>query len=207
MEGLKMQHEIRYLSLFGPDGTGEVRFGEGEQANRLVGLIPVNSLSQDLGGFRERLQPTAFRSTLSAGSDVLALVDHSREKLLGRSSNGTLRLAETAAGLEVVIDMPNTSYANDMRELAKRGDLGGLSFAFKVRQGGQRFSREGGQTIRDLTDIDFKEISVISAHPAYKDARVALRCANIDPEALKQAQEILHPNLSRCGTAFRRCLV
>ena len=197
------QLETRYLSLFGPVGSGELRFGEGEQSNRLVGLIPFNSLSHDLGGFRERIAPTAFRSTLASGADVLALVDHSKEKLLGRLSNGTLRLSETPAGLEVSIDLPATSYANDMRELAKRGDLGGLSFGFRMKPAGQRFVREGGQIIRDLLDIDAKEVSVISATPAYRDTAVALRCASIDPEVLK---EIPRPNLSRCATAFRMCL-
>lgn len=196
------QLETRIASLF-DEATAkvELRVGEGEVPHRFVGVIPFNALSADLGGFRERITPTAFRSTLSTGADVLALCDHSREKLLGRTSNGTLRLAESPKGLEVTIDLPDTSYARDMRELVKRHDIRGLSFGFRVREGGQKFIREGGQTIRDLLDIDLREVSLVS-QPAYPDTAVALRSLSA-----ATAPENLRPVLSRCNTQLRHLLV
>jgi HK97 family phage prohead protease len=173
-----MQLETRDLTLFGIDPS-ELRFGEEETPNRFVGLIPFGTLSVDLGGFKERIAPSAFTTTIKGGSDVRALVDHDPSKLLGRSSNSTLRVLETAAGLAVEIDVPNTSYANDLCELVKRRDVRGLSFGFKVREGGQRFVKEGGLTIRELTDIDLREVSVVSS-PAYHDTTVSIRSAEID---------------------------
>lgn len=199
------QLETRFVSLFGTaDGT-ELRLSEGtgEQPHRFVGLIPFNSLSVDLGGFKERLMPTAFRSTLAGGADIRALVDHNAEKLLGRTSSATLRVAETDKGLAVEIDVPQTSYGNDLRELVRRKDVRGLSFGFRVRQNGQRFTKEGGQTIRELTDIDLREVSVVST-PAYADTTLALRSAVIDPDV---AKEIARPNWSRCATRLRNSLV
>lgn len=173
-----MQLELRHLSLF-PDQQQELRIGEGETPNRFVGLIPFGTLSVDLGGFKERITPTAFTTTVKGGGDVRALVDHDAGKLLGRTSNNTLRIIETPAGLSVEVDVPDTTYARDLRELVRRRDVRGLSFGFKVREGGQRFIKEGGFTIRELTDIDLREVSVVSL-PAYQDTSVAIRSAQID---------------------------
>lgn len=199
------QLETRFVSLFGSDDATELRLteGGGEQPHRFVGLIPFQTLSVDLGGFKERLMPTAFRSTLSSGADIRALADHDSTKLLGRTSNSTLRVAETDKGLAVEIDIPDTSYGRDVRELVRRRDIRGLSFGFKVRQSGQRFVKEGGLTIRELHDIDLKEVSIVS-QPAYQDTAVALRSAQIDPTVM---QEITRPNYSRAATLLRRSLL
>jgi hypothetical protein len=185
-----MQLELRHLSLF-PDQQQELRIGEGEMPNRFVGLIPFLTTSVDLGGFKERLTPSAFTTTVKGGGDVRALVDHDPAKLLGRTANNTLRVIETPAGLAVEIDIPATSYANDLRELVRRRDIRGLSFGFRCREGGQRFIKEGGTTIRELTDIDLREVSIVST-PAYQDTSVAIRSAQIDPaisELLKGEQK------------------
>lgn len=200
-----MQLETRFISLFGNDASTELRLTDavGEQPPRFIGVIPFNSLSVDLGGFKERLMPTAFRSTLLSGNDVRALADHDPAKLLGRTSNQTLRIMETGDGLTVEIDLPDTSYARDIRELVRRKDIRGLSFGFKVNKDGQKFIKEAGQMIRELTDIDLKEVSIVS-QPAYADTAVALRSAKIDPDIMRQ---LARPHFDRCSTAFRRVLV
>ena len=202
---MQSQLETRFVSLFGSGDGTELRLteGGGEQPHRFVGLIPFNSLSVDLGGFKEKLMPTAFRSTLSSGADIRALADHDSTKLLGRTSNSTLRVAETDRGLAVEIDMPDTSYARDMRELVKRRDIRGLSFGFKVRQHGQKFTKEGGLAVRELHDIDLKEVSIVS-QPAYADTAVALRSAQIDPSVMRQ---LARPNYSRAATLLRRSIL
>lgn len=193
-----MQLETRNVTLFGPDGI-ELRVGEGETPHRFVGTIPFLSLSQDLGGFKERLMPTAFKSSLASGQDIRALVDHDAAKLLGRTSNGTLRVAPGEKGLAVEMDLPDTSYGRDIRTLVARRDIRGLSFGFKVREGGQRFLKEGGLTVRELHDIDLREISVVSL-PAYADTDVAIRSAVIDPsviEELRASKKIIRLQTAR----------
>lgn len=200
---MQQQLETRFISFFGSSDSCELRVGEGEQPHRFLGLIPFGTLSQDLGGFKERIMPTAFRSSLSSGQDIRALVDHDSAKLLGRTSNSTLRVADTDKGLAVEIDIPDTSYGRDVRELVRRRDIRGLSFGFKVRDGGQKFFREGGLTIRELTDIDLREVSVV-ALPAYADSAVALRSAFIDPMVSRQ---LARPLADRCATKLRQSML
>lgn len=161
----------------------EVRAGVGEQPSKLIGYAAVyNSLSADLGGFKERIMPGAFKGSVAGSTDIRALVDHDSTKLLGRTSNGTLRLAEDAKGLRIEIDLPDTSYARDTRNLIARKDVRGMSFGFLIPDGGQRFTKESGQTIRELTNIDLREVTVTSV-PAYGDTSVQVR---VDPSILAQ---------------------
>ncbi len=167
----------------------------------LVGYAAVfNSLSADLGGFKERILPGAFAAALKSGQDIRALVDHDSTKLLGRTSNQTLRIAEDANGLRIEVDLPNTSYANDVRELVKRGDVKGMSFGFRVPKGGERFTKEAGQSVRELRAIDVREVTVTSV-PAYGDTSVSLR---VDPDAIRRAAANKNENaMARLAKARR----
>jgi HK97 family phage prohead protease len=164
--------------------------------NTLVGYAAVfGSLSADLGGFKERILPAAFKNSLSNGQDVRALVDHDPGKILGRTSNGTLRLSEDNIGLRVEIDTPDTTYGRDVLESVRRGDIRGMSFGFKVPQGGQRFLNESGLKVRELTNIDLREVTATSI-PAYGDTSLLLR---VDPDAIRQAaEEISAHGIANC---------
>lgn len=201
---MQQQLELRATSLFGID-TAEIRIGEGDTPNRFVGMIPFMTPSVDLGGLIERITPTAFTTTIKNGQDVRALVDHDPAKLLGRTSNQTLRMVETANGLAVEIDIPDVSYARDMRELVRRRDVKHLSFGFRVRGGaaGQRFVKEGGTTVRELLDVDLREVSIV-AQPAYVDTSVALRSAQVDPLLM---QQIARPAAARRAVQLRRVML
>jgi HK97 family phage prohead protease len=84
---------------------------------KIVGYAAVfNARSANLGGFREEIAPGAFTDALAANEEVLALVEHSPEKILGRRSMGTLTLAQDDKGLRVEIDPPNTTVGNDAVE-------------------------------------------------------------------------------------------
>jgi uncharacterized protein len=181
------QLELRDLSVFLPDVPEELRMQiDKATPTRLVGYAAVfGSLSNDLGGFKERIQPGAFRNTIESNQDVRALVDHDASKILGRTSSGTLRLMEDSRGLRFELDLPEgVSYAADLRALVARGDIRGMSFGFKVPPGGHSFSREGGQTVRDLNNIDCREITFTSV-PAYSDTSLSLR---VDPSVLQEIQ-------------------
>jgi HK97 family phage prohead protease len=148
----------------------------GLDAGRLVGYASVfGPLSEDLGGFRERIAPGAFNRTLhNKSSDVRALVNHDSTMVLGRRQNDTLQLSVDSTGLKVTINPPSTSYAADLMELVKRGDVSQMSFGFIVTPGGESWNVEDGVKIRTVSDLELLEVSVVSI-PAYPDTTVAVR--------------------------------
>src|SRR5258706_3130819 len=128
--------------------------------------------SVDLGGFREIMLPESVDRTLREAIDVRALVDHDTSKVLGRMKAGTLALRKTPQGLQVEIDPPNTTAARDILESVNRGDVSGMSFAFRVLT--DAWHEEDGQPIREVVDMRISEVSVVT-FPAYPDTSVSLR--------------------------------
>jgi len=138
---------------------------------RLEGHAAVFDQEASLPGFREVIRRGAFKRSLEGGNDIVALVDHDRTKLLARVKSGTLRLEEDERGLVFSLDLPSTGAGRDVLALAERGDLGGASFGFLVRKGGERFDGDK----RELTDIDLREISIVSTWPQYDGTTVSAR--------------------------------
>lgn len=139
------------------------------EGRQLSGVAAPFGVVADIGQFRERIAPGAFAATLAENRDVLALAEHDATRVLARTRSGSLKLAETARGLEYSLMLPDTTIANDLRALAARGDLGGVSIGFRC----VRDSWEGD--IRTLHEIELHEISIVSAFPAYPETTVALR--------------------------------
>jgi HK97 family phage prohead protease len=132
--------------------------------------IVFNVLSEDLGGFRERILPQAVDRSLS--SDVRALVDHDTGKVLGRTRSGTLTLRKDPKGLFSTIDPDlEISYARDIVRSVNRGDVTGQSFGFIVVE--DNWHMEDGEAVRDVIDMDLKEISVVT-FPAYLETTVSM---------------------------------
>ena len=145
----------------------EVRASGGR---RLVGYAATFGAEAKLGRVRETIAPGAFAGSLSG--DILALLDHDPGKVLGRTRSGSLKLHEDAKGLAFDLELPDTQAGADVLALATRGDLGGMSFGFVVPAGGESWQGER----RTLNRLELREISVVSAWPAYPDTSLALRC-------------------------------
>lgn len=153
----------------------ELRAVTGEKP-KLVGYAAVfDRASRDLGGFVEYVRPGAFKRSLAAGADVVALVAHDSRMILGRSGAGTLALSEDGKGLRFEIDLPPTTAARDLLVSVERGDVAGASFAFTVPKGGDRWTfNKSGPATRELVDVDLRDVTVTGI-PAYPDTTVALR--------------------------------
>lgn len=152
---------------------------------RLEGYAATFGTEARMAGFVETIAPGAFREALAG--DVLALLDHNNGQVLGRTSSGTLRLTEDRHGLAFSLDLPETQAGRDVAELAKRGDLGGMSFGFLVPKDGDVW--EGDR--RTLRKIDLREISVVSSWPAYDGTTVALRSRNRCNEAFRRRRALI----------------
>lgn len=151
--------------------TIEVR--ESGDGSTLYGCAaPYETLSSEMWGFQEKIARGAFDQSL-AENDILALYAHEDEMVLGRTGSGTLKLRSTDVGLEYEISLPNTTYANDLKELVRRGDVSQCSFGFICRQ--DQWDYKSTPQIRTLLNVDLKEISIV-ANPAYPDGtNAALR--------------------------------
>jgi len=131
-----------------------------------------NSLSQDLGGFREVIRRGAFQSTIAGGADVRFLINQDGLPL-ARTKSGTLRLAEDDRGLRIDATLDPTD--PDVQRLIpkmKRGDLSQMSFGFRTLKDAWR--QEGADQIRELHAVDLFDVSAVT-YPAYQSTEVALR--------------------------------
>lgn len=140
----------------------------------LTGYASIYGAYADLGAFVETFASGSFDKTLAdRNTDVRSFWNHDSGKLLGRQSNGTLRIGSDSTGLEFEVDLPNTTDGNDVRKLAERGDIGGVSIGF--RADGQKWGRLGSRELRTHTSVAaLIEISPCSI-PAYSATSVQLR--------------------------------
>jgi hypothetical protein len=139
------------------------------RGRRLEGYAALFGAEAEILDYVETIRSGAFAFTLAAGKDVLALMDHDMRAVLARTKSGTLKLGEDSKGLHFDLAVPSTSFGRDVLELTERGDIGGASFAFipiDERWEGDR---------RELRSVDLKEISIVSAWPAYDGTVVQAR--------------------------------
>lgn len=151
----------------------EVR-AEGEGARPvIVGYAAVfDQLSVDLGGWRERIAPGAFERSVT-DADVRALWDHDSKYVLGRNRAGTLELEEDARGLRIQVTPPETTWADDLVAMMRRGDVNQMSFGFYVRADDWTEDPDVG-LVRTLRDVDLFDVSVVT-YPAYPQTSAEAR--------------------------------
>jgi len=157
----------------------ELRAAELLEGRTLVGHAAVFGQHAEIRGGYEAIAPGAFDAVLAGDDDVLALRDHDPTLILGRRANGTLRLGTDDDGLRFEVDLPDTGYAADVRNLVAGGYLRGASFGFLP--GKDEMSRApDGKALRTHTSIRrLLDVSVVSL-PAYPGTDVTLRHVTFD---------------------------
>lgn len=158
--------------------------------NTLHGHAAVFGQVAQLPGHYERLADTAFKRALDAPeTDVRALINHDPNLLLGRQGAGTLTVHTDAQGLAFSVELPDTSYARDLRALVERGDLVGASFAFVP--GEDRWdTAPDGKRVRTHTSVrQLLDVSPVT-YPAYDGPSVAMRSMTFAVTGRRQSQLI-----------------
>jgi len=151
--------------------------GDDGQA-RLVGTaIVFGARSDDLGGFVEVIAPEAIKRTLRDNLDLRALIDHDPSRVLGRLSAGTLRVYPKRSGLDIEVDVPDTQYGRDLVVSVGRGDISGMSFAFKTLT--DAWQMRDGTAVRTVLDMVVREVSVV-AFPAYPQTDLTVAKRGLD---------------------------
>jgi hypothetical protein len=156
----------------------------GETAHVISGYaIRFGVESQVLPGwgenFIEIIDRAAVTPELLAKSDVVLTFNHIQEQLIARSTHGkgTLSLTIDDKGLRYEAEVPDVSYARDLYEHIRLGNITGSSFCFACYSPGSvEYSRkEDGTRLRTVTHID--ELYDVSAvvTPAYTQTSVEAR--------------------------------
>jgi len=180
----KFDAEVRKSSVV--KEQREFRMENAEQnGNTIRGYAAVyNSDSEWMGGFYEQIETGAFDEVLN--DDVRAYFNHDENLLLGRVSSGTLRISTDKRGLFYEVDLPKTSYANDLVELMQRGDVNQSSFAFLIER--DRWEQRDGVTYRIIEKVSrLIDVSPVSM-PAYPSATSELKKRDLEPETKAEVE-------------------
>lgn len=129
--------------------------------------------------FIEVIKPEAITTDLITQSDVRALAEHNRERMLARSFNGkgTLTLTKDEYGVKYRFEAPKTVDGDYVVEMISRGDIFGSSFCYGAdeKDGVKYTKRSDGLVMREVTKISrFVDVSVVS-NPAYYGTNVSVR--------------------------------
>lgn len=152
-----------------------------------------NSMSNDLGGFREYIAPEAFEGRLE--DDVRFLVNHDANLVLARTTNNTLRLSVDEKGLRYEADMPNTSTARDLMELLKNGTISQSSFAFTVED--DSWEMKDGMNVRTINKVSrLYDVSSVT-YPAYNAASSSVALRSMEEWQEKEEAKKLEENLAK----------
>ena len=174
--------ETRSLPI--PNGGGE---------GRNISGYAANFLEYDMGTFRERIEPTAFRNLDE--HDIHALYNHDYSKVLARRNKGegTLDLRIDDEGLNFNFELPDTATGNEVRDLVQRGDVNQASWAFTVdsEEWSDVRSEKPLRVIKEVGGIYDISITPRGANPSTSVALRSLEAAQV--EETPEIPEIKEP--------------
>ena len=196
---MQNNHELRFSVE-----PAEVRsMGSGKLV--ATGLAAVfESRSEPLGatGFRESVGRSAFNRTLANGTDVLALLEHDKQRLLGRSGAGTLRLKVEERGLRYEIDLDDRqSLHRDVASQLERGDLAGSSFGFRAIDDKWTVD-EAGTPRRELLEVHLRDVGPTS-QPAYTSSDAGLAVRSLSASSGLSIEDLLQASPADLAEAVR----
>lgn len=167
-----------------------------EEEKGIIEGVPIvfnaNARIQDaFGEFIERIDPHALDE--ADMRDVCLFVNHDTRKMaLARSRNGkgtmSLDVREDGVHMRAKLDVENNAEARALYSAIQRGDLDGMSFAFRIR--GQEWQDiESDCPTRIIKDISIvHEVSVVNV-PAYNQTSVSARSSEeTDYSPLEEAR-------------------
>lgn len=168
---MKGQLERRYIAA---DGLKIEKRADGKRA--LKGYAAVfNSMSENLGGFREIIMPGAFSDVLADPAiDCVALFNHNMDMVLARTTAGSLKLSQDDRGLFCEFEMPDTTAARDLIANIEAGNVHQMSFSFSVGYDGDSWEYEDTTVRRILKVKRLYDVSPVTL-PAYRETSISLR--------------------------------
>lgn len=157
----------------------------------IEGMIPYNSRSEEMWGFVEIIDSSAFKKTLADGAEVFAFWAHDSAEVLASRSAGTLVLDNRPEGLHFQIETRDTVLSEDRWAAIDRGDVTGVSFGFITER--EEWDLTVQPNVRTLKEVRLLEISPGVAFPAYTGAQSAAAVRTLMTEAGLDPRSALAP--------------
>lgn len=168
--------------------TTPVELRNEEEESTIYGKASITGKRYDMGWYDEEVMPGAFDEVLQ--DDVRALFNHDPNQILARSVNGqgTLKLFIDEDGdLSYEYKTPNRSFAKDLADAIKSGDVTQSSFAFRIAEQAW-IEREGEKELRQITKIEkLYDVSPVT-YPASPDTSVAKRSHQKNQEQAQKTE-------------------
>lgn len=184
-----MEELIKYRSL---NSINYKEITENEIEKHIVEgyAIVFNSLSANMGNYREKIMPEAVTEDLINRSDIYFLYNHNGNMLpLARSNKGkgSLRLKIDEKGLYYEFECLN----DEFYKLVKRGDLDMASFAFSIEDNEEYLRWVKSQEYNYICEIikikNMYDCSTV-LRPAYNAASTNARSLT-PPDEVHEEQE------------------
>lgn len=167
-----MRNEVRSIAT-----KVEKREKEGKKPG-VVGYAAVFNVWADLGYFKEKIVPGAFKNAIKERQDVRCLFNHDPNWIYGKTASEpqTLELKEDSHGLWYDCDLGDTEADRYLLDRVERKIVTGSSFGFRVRPGGSvwTYTEPDDTYERQLLDLDLYDVSPV-VYPAYTETEVAVR--------------------------------
>ena len=122
-------------------------------------------------------------------TDVRLLFNHDLNRVPLARTPKTMSLSVDPVGMTIRATLPNTESAREVYEAVKRSDLRGMSFAFKVPEGGDTYDpKTNTRTINQIEKV--YECSIVQ-YPAYGQTSVEARSVMTESQKrLRQLQQL-----------------
>lgn len=182
-----MNKELEYRSL-----DFEVRNSEDNENELIIeGYIAKFDTQTELWeGYYEKIDRKAFNDTLKDGHNIFLLYHHDFSKPLASTRNKTLELNTDKIGLKFRATInKNLTYASDVYELVKSGEVRGCSFGFRVKKHNVEYDSKMDKVERTLLEIELIE-GTITPIPAYEDTEVQARAKEYKNKFNRENEEI-----------------
>ncbi len=173
--------ERRFLPIKGTELRAD------DVGRKLAGYAAVFSTPATIAGaWVEEVAPGAYSKTLSE-HDIRALWNHDTNIVLGRNKAGTLKLWEDGHGLQSEITPPDNEWGRPVLDAVKRGDVTGMSIAFRAVKQEWVHPPEGSRELpkRTIREAKLYEVSPVT-FPAFENTSIGVRAAEL---GLDEAEE------------------
>lgn len=122
--------------------------------------------------FVEQISPKTFQRAIEKNDDILCLLNHEPERILGSTKQGNIELFEDNIGLRAICKITD----GEVIEKAKVGKLRGWSFGFESLKEHEE-PIKGGLKRRFIDEMNLAEVSIIDEQkiPCYVGTSIETR--------------------------------